>query len=75
VHRQPVGLGERALVQQQVDALPGGELASLVLLLDPFLAALFPGVLPVVPELVDLVVHRYVILLSTPLMSDTLWNR
>ena len=54
---EDVDLLERALVEQQVKPLPGGELAALVLDVDALFAAAGVGVLAQLEELEDVAVH------------------
>ena len=53
-----VELLERALVEQELDALAGGELAALVLRLDARRAAAQPGLLAALFQLVEDVLHE-----------------
>ena len=55
-----VGLLERVRVEQELDPLAGGELAALVLRLDPPLAAAQPGRRALGIELIEDLLHRAV---------------
>jgi hypothetical protein len=57
VHREHVGLEERARVEQRVDPLPGGELALGVLGLDRLPGAGVQRPLLALAELVDPFLH------------------
>ena len=58
VHRERVGLDERALVHQHVETLTRGELAPVVLLLRGVASAGGEGCLPALAELLDAIFDR-----------------